>query len=499
MAKKTQVGNPYTAHKKQKWAPRKKHVPKTASRADRQLFRYRDLLEDFYKLGDELVGRTGLVVLPGFNCAHSTDQFRPVHWEPNWRVRPSFVALSVGTGAAGELKLRLVTAESRYDAATGKLKYTNSNGRDGLAYYTFTNEPRPGGGEDVLDSEGSHVLFTAANNCLQALIESAGKPVQSLVLPRLLCVVEGDRIPIDNKKLEALVNSMPEAMRSDYRKARLREVTVVSCGTKFADATLLTDKELKAAFAEKRAWEDFSELLGADMPNPTRKLLRAANPAKRVIDGFLTFNGQPVEHFKADGNTVEVKCFEHEAVTVSAAEWSEFSAVGLKAGWVASAPEPLWERMLAEMRRHLPLPEMALDSDLLDAIAEPDQPIQFSKTFEQVLENEPEAVVRAMLGTFPLGASVRKYVQPHELLAAAKAPEEPMRVGAYAKVQVVATTDFNSLPSHSTGSFWPTESEIIRHQAPVWSEELDGVELEPGDVAESEVPCAQALREQIAE
>ena len=499
---KKSVGNPYTAHKQPRRGPvKKRFVPKTASRADRQLFRYRDLMEDFYRLGDELVGRTGLLALPGNGCAHSTEIFRPVHTEPNWKSRPLFVALSVGRGASGELKLRLCGAESKFDPKSGLLRYRNGDGRDQLCSFDFTMEPHPGAYGNVLDADAEHVLFTAANNCLQTLLESCGKPTQSLALPRLLVVIEGDKSPVDYKKLEAIVADVPESMRGQYRKALLAGAEVVSCGTRFIDARLLPDGELRRAFVQRRAWEDFGELLGVDMPNPARKMLRPSNPARRVLRDFPTFNGRPVAGFKfVAENSVEVSFFDQEnSTTVSAEDWKRFCVAGLPSGWAAAAPEALYERLMGDMRQCLPLPEMALDSDLLDALAEPDQPIQFSVSFETVLGQEPAAVSRAMLNTFPKGASVRNHVQEHELLAAARAPELPLRVGSYSKIQVVETASFNKLPNHSTGSFWPTESDIVRNQAPVWSEELDGMELEEGDVAERPVPCIQAAREKIAE
>jgi hypothetical protein len=143
---------------------------------------------------------------------------------------------------------------------------------------------------------------------------------------------------------------------------------------------------------------------------------------------------------------------------------------------------------------------MASDSDLLDALTDPEGPLPCSRQVSKIIEEEPAAVVRACRATFPMGAAVREYVRDDELLLAARNPKKPLRVGAYARVQIVDTSELNTLPTYAVGAFWPTQADLVKNQAPVWSEELDnsGVELEPGDVSAEIVQCAQTARENYA-
>lgn len=463
-------GSPYTAHKHVKKV-RRNFIPPGAAgnaRTARQLFRYEDLKGEYFRNANALTGRTALVVLPGHGCAHSTDQFRPVHWEPQWRSRPFFVLLSAEKNGS-QHRLTLAGATSKFDDSAGLLRYANGMG-DQPCQYDFTKEPRAGAFGDVLDGAQHHVLFTAGNNCLQALVDSDDQTLQSLVLPRLLCLIEGSHMPIDQKKLDAVCAAIPEDLRAQYRQRRIEEAIVVSLGTKFADASLMPDKEIRKAFREKRCYEDYSELLGADMPNPVRKVLMVKNPARTVL-----------------------------------------AAAGMGAGWDVTASQETMEMLLTQMRTRLPLPELASDNDLLDALAEPDRPIRFSRQFSDIVKAEPAAVCRAMRNTFPLGASVRDYVKDDELLAAARNPENPLRVSAYARIQVVKSADLGNLPPFATGTFWPDPEAWatwvanrveVRQQAPVWEEpenEVANVDLEPGDVSDVEVPCAQLTRENIAE
>lgn len=461
MKKGGKSSGPYTAHLKGKRRESPK-FRKPDSKAERQLFRYYDLREDFYRIAHNVAGRTAILALPGPGCTHSTEQFRPVHWENRFKSRPFFVAVSASM-EKGEPKLELIGATSAADLTSGKLKYSNGDERHGQRQscsYDFLAEPQPGAQGAVLDSEARHVLFTAANNCLQELIASADKSTEELSLPRLVCLIEGDRIPIDQAKLEALVALVPEELRAQYRTRRVEAASILSLGTRFADAALLPDAEIKRALADNRAYEDFTDLLGASLPNPIRKVLYPFNPAKGVL-----------------------------------------GRAGLGKDWHVHADEAAYERLMDDMRACLPLPELAAPGDILDALADPDHQIRFSRKLADIMATEPASVVRAMRATFPMGAAVREYVKDDELFAAAQNPELPLRVGAYARIQVVesAALGTSRLPSYATGSFWPMAGDLVKNQAPVWSEDLESRELEPGDVSDHVIPCAQTLRESISQ
>jgi len=454
-------GNPYTAHTR-KGGDRRRDNFKPGDKSQRQLCRYLDLREDFLRYADCLVGRGALLVLPGPGCAHSIDQFRPLHWEKQWSQRPFFVLLTATRGSDGEPMLNLYGATSRYDEVSGKLKYSNGDVRGNehfLCSYNFMQEPGAGAIGQVLDSKARHVLFTAANNCLQALVASVDNDVEHLSLPKLVCLLTSNRLPIDPKKVDAIADQFPEGFREPYRNRLVAEAEIVSQGTRFVDAAIVLDADLKRAFLEQRAYEDFTDLLGAPLPNPIRKVLKAANPARKIL---------------ADYN--------------------------LEGNWADLADEELYNKLLAAMRTSVPLPELVSDSDLLDALMAPEAPLPVSRIINQVIAEDPEAVARAMRSTFPMGAAVREYVRDDELITAALNPKEPLRVGAYAKIQIVDAAALNTLPSYAIGSFWPTQADLVKSQAPVWTEELDEInqELEPGDLADHVVQCAQTIRENCA-
>jgi hypothetical protein len=389
-----------------------------------------------------------MIALPGWGCQHSAEQFRPVHWERRWRVRPFFVLLSVGREEAEKrFTLKLTGATSFFDADAQKLRYVNGNGQK-PCQYDYLRQPARGGQPPVLDGAANHVLFTAANNLLQELVNTANQPTTELALPKLVCLVEGRHIPVDYKKIEALSASIPEELREQYKQRLVKEAEILSLGTRFGNAAVMPDNAIVKAFTEKRAYEDYSELLGAETANPARKILMAANPASAVL-----------------------------------------AKNGLEPGWDETAQQETVEQLFAEMREMLPLPELVSDTDLLDALAEPNKPLKLSRTLSDLADREPAAVIRALRNTMPNGAALREHITNDELLAAARNPYSPLRVGAYSRIQVVKTEDLHSLPGYATGSFWTTEG--YRAQLPVWAGE-------DGQASDEPVACAQLQREQIA-
>lgn len=404
-----------------------------------------------------------MIVLPGIGGRHSTEQFRPVHWERTWRVRPIYVLLSVGREET-RYTLKLHSSISLYDETVQKLRYVNGNGKK-ESQFDYLRQPAVGARAPVLDGAAHHVLFTAANNLLQELVNTADREVEELVLPRLVCLVEGKHLPIDPQKLDRLSEKMPAAVRELYKQRRAEEAEILSLGTRFCDAEVMTDAAVKKAFREKRAYEDFSDLLGAETANPARKILMAANPAGHV----LSKNGLEPGWDEAA----------HQALDCDADAYNERLA----------AHQGLYEKLLAEMRAMLPLPELVSDSDLLDALAEPNKPIRLSRTLADLCEREPGAVIRAMRNTMPFGAALREHVRDDELLSAARNPYSPMIVGAYSKIQVVKTEDFNSLPDYATGSFWSTPQQAVS-QLPVWPEAV-GDGSEEGAAQEGVADCEQ--------
>lgn len=458
MSKKESV-SPYTAHMKPRVKRQNDGISVTVStdRAARQHSRYASLKAQFNRCARQLVGRTAMIALPGWGCKHSTEQFRPVHWERRWRTRPFFVLLSVGRDDQNQFTLNLVGATSFFDPETQKLRYINGDGQK-PCQYDYMRHPTRGAGAPVLDGDADYVLFTAANNLLQELVNTASQPPKQLTLPRLVCLVEGRHIPLDYKKIEALAESIPEELREQYKQRLAKEAEIVSLGTRFGNAAVMPNNAITKAFTEKRAYEDYSELLGAEIANPARKILMAANPAAAVL-----------------------------------------AQNGLEPGWDETAPQELFEKLFGEMRQMLPLPELILDTDLIDALAEPNKPLKLSRALSDLVEQEPAAVIRALRNSMPPGAALREHITNEELLVAARNPYSPLRVGSYSRIQVVNTEDFNSLPDYATGNFWSIAG--WRPQFPVWvgkNGSGTGVDFEPGDIRRDQVECLQLKREKIA-
>lgn len=453
--------SPYTAHVSKK---KQTHAPRIVNdRAERQHSRYSALKSQFNKCARNLVGRTAMLVLPGIGARHATEQFRPVHWERQWRVRPIYVLLSVGWDGQ-RYSLKLHSGISLYDAAAQKLRYMNGNGKK-ESLFDFLRPPAAGASAPILDGSVNYVLFTAANNLLQELVNTADQDVGELTLPRLVCLIEGKHLPLDPQKLDRLAAKMPAATRELYKQRKAEEAEIVSLGTRFCDAEVMTDAAIKKAFREKRAYEDYSDLLGAETANPARKILMARNPASAV----LTKNGLAPGWDEAA----------HQALDCDAEAYSARLA----------EHQGLYEKLLAEMRGMLPLPELVSDSDLLDALAEPSKPIRLSRTLADLCEKEPGAVIRAMRNTMPFGSALREHVRDDELINAARNPYSPMIIGAYSKIQVVKTEDFSSLPAYATGSFWSTPQQAVS-QLPVWPEgDMPG--SEEGVAQEGAADCEQ--------
>lgn len=470
--------SPYTAHLskgKKRFFPKKKQYVGN-DRAARQRSRYASLTAQFRKCANRLVGRTAMLVLPGLGCRHSSEHFRPVHWERKYRARPFFVLLSVGKEES-RYTLRLAGATSFYDAATQKLRYMNSDSTGSRpCMYDFMRQPGREDHDTILNGEADHVLFTAANNLLQELVNTSDLPTKSLSLPKLVCLIEGKHIPIDHNKVEKLAARMPEAMRSRYKQSLVEGAEVISMGTRFADASVLVTGAIRQAFEDMRAYEDYRELLGAETANPARKILMAENPASYVLEQ----NGLEPGWDEAAHQQLETENPEEYKARLE-------------------EHQGLYEKLLSDMRKLLPLPEIASDSDLLDAIAEPNRPIRFSRALSDLIDKEPGTVVRAMRNTLPLGAALRDHVRDDELLSAARNPYSPLTVGAYSKIQVANTEEFDALPDYAAGGFWSTRPQSAAAQLPVWSGDTSVVELEVGDAKnDGVVPCLQLTREQIA-
>ncbi len=461
MREEVQAPSPYTAHMGKKARKSRSGAAHSVDRAARQHSRYSSLKAQFNKCCRQLIGRTAIMVLPGQGCQHSVEQFRPVHWERRWRTRPFFVLLSVGKEGQ-QYTLKLAGATSYFDETSKKLRYVNGNG-DRPCAYDYLRPPARGGKAPVLDGASNHVLFTAANNYLQELVNKANQPAAPLALPKLMCLITARHVPIDFKKVEALAAEMPESLREQYKQSLVKEAEVLSLGTRFGSAAVMPDAAIAQAFKEKRVYEDYSDMLGAETANPTRKILMATNPASAVL-----------------------------------------AQNGLEEGWDAEADQDLYEKLLAEMRAQLPLPELVSDSDLIDALAEPNKPVRPSRALTDLIAQEPAAVVRALRNTMPHGAALREHVTEQELLAAAANPYAPLTVGAYSKIQVVDTEALDTLPDFATGSFWSTDGWVApsHPQLPVWSsgDGPEGIELEEGDIkTDGVVECIQLKRDMIAE
>lgn len=382
--------------------PRYKEVRPDMDRTARQLLRHADLLSQYGSAADVLVGRSALVVLPGQGSQHDASMFRPVHKElPQFPKRPQFVLLSAE--AANKLVLSVVESYPQH----GKLVYNVVDSFD------FTLTPVKGGTGETLDAS-RHVLLTAGNNLLQELVNTADidDAVKDLVLPQLVVMANG-KVVIDEAKLEKLAETIePAELRPIWMQRRREGAEIMSLDTLFADGELVSDRELSAAFRQRRAYENFEPLLGSRESNPARKVFMAKNPARDVL-----------------------------------------KEANLPDNWAESATDDgQVETLLAAMRAKLPIPELALYTDLLEGLAEPTKPLDFSNSVNHV---PPSAIVRAMRATIPAASAMLKHVTDDELLAAAHNPHEPLIVHAYSKVQLFRTEQLNNLPNYAAGSFFP--------------------------------------------
>lgn len=364
---------------------------------ERQINRHADLLEQYRDVCGkfQLTGRSAMVVLPGAGCRHDPNMFRPVHrLEPDFRNRPTFVMLSAGENCS----LTLNVAESRPN--NGKLQYKVTR------QHNYTLSPEVGCGFGPRLDAQHHVIMTAANNLLQELINTASKEPGSVALPKLVLMTK--RIKVDDRKLRAVAESVDEALRDLFIKKRREESEIISHGQLFGDAELLYDGEIKAAFNNELAYEDYEELLGAEHINPARKVFMAANPAMALL--------------------------------------REAGVHKLPAGAQSDA---IIAEILPKMRERLPWPELATDEDLLEALAKPTAPVNFSVKISQLPSS---VIVRAMRAALPPAAALREHVTDDELLEAARDPSKPLVVHAYSKIQVVLTEDLRDLPNYATGS-----------------------------------------------
>lgn len=364
---------------------------------ERQIKRHGDLLEQYRRACavSDLAERSAMVVLPGAGCRHDPNMFRPVHrMEPNFRNRPTFIILSAGERCS----LTLNVVESRPN--NGKLQYRVTRQHN----YTLAPEVGCGLGQR-LDAQ-HHVIMTAANNLLQELINTAAKPAKPLVLPKLVLMTK--RIKTDERKIRALAEKMNPTLRDLFVKKRREESEIVSHGELFGDAEVLYDGEIKAAFNNELAYEDYEDLLGAEHINPARKVFLAANPAMALL---------------------------REA--------------GVHKLPVGPQSDAIIAEILPKMRERLPWPELATDEDLLEALAKPAAPINFSVKISAL---PASSIVRAMRAAMPAAAALREHVTDDELQEAARDPSKPLVVHAYSKTQVFLTKDLFDLPNYASGS-----------------------------------------------
>jgi hypothetical protein len=372
--------------------------PVVDDRTARQLRRHSDLMFQYREVAAVVQGRSALVALPGHGCQHDPFMFRPVHKDPpRFRSRPQLIHLSV----AGD---QLVLSEVESVPVNGKLVYSVKRSFD------FALRPVRGAQAPALDGAINHVLLTQGNNLLQELVNTADQPAGELTLPQLVILV--NKVRVDEGKLAKLVSAIePPELRPMYAQKRRESAEVYSLGELFGDAALLADAEIAAGFRQERAFENYEPMLGAHEINPARKVFMARNPAREVLQ-----------------------------------------EMNLPVGWAEQADEQLFETLFGKMRALLPLPEMATDSDLLDGLAEPGKPINFSVPVDHLPSS---AVIRAMRAALPPGKAVVNHVTDDELLVAARKPYDPLVVNAYAKVQVFSTEALRTLPTYAAGSFFP--------------------------------------------
>lgn len=375
---------------------------KAASRAavaltERQINRHADLLEQYREVCGKvkLAGRSAMVVLPGAGCRHDPNMFRPVHrLEPDFRNRPTLVILSAGAHCT----LTLNVVESRPN--NGKLQYKV------IRQHNYTLAPAVGCGLGPRLDAQHHVIMTAANNLLQELINTANKTPSRPALPKLVLMTK--RIKVDDRKLRAIAESVEPNLRELFIRKRREESEIISHGQLFGDAELLYDGEIKAAFNNELAYEDYEELLGAEHINPARKVFLAANPAMALL---------------------------REA--------------GVHKLTTGPQSDAIIADILPKMRERLPWPELATDEDLLEALAKPTTPVNFSVKISAL---PASSIVRAMRAALPPAAALREHVTDDELLEAARDPSKPLIVHAYSKIQICLTAALHDLPNYATGS-----------------------------------------------
>jgi hypothetical protein len=365
--------------------------------------RYRDLIRQFDGCYKKLIGRNTLLVMPGNQCTHAPDEPRPVHVDwPRWKSRPEFVFLTVGLE-------RMMLSVARSEHRAGALFYMNGNGELPCSF-DFYQMPRKGAHGEVLDGFKQHKLFANGCDMLQKLLDEQDEPAGDLVLPRLLIKTSRGRVDIDESKFAAMVAAIrPELREANYESKKRSEAVVTHLGETYCDAAVMSDEAVKDGFIENRAFEDYSALLGTTRSNPYRKIHLASNPAFAVL-----------------------------------------TEMNLPLDWASTATTELVDRMLKEMRHRLPLPERALDSDLIDALENPSQPVKFSVPVEKV---PIPAIVKAMKNALPKGSALRHSVEDADLHAAAQKPDEDLFVRNYSKIQVFSHESIR-LPSYASGTFF---------------------------------------------
>jgi hypothetical protein len=399
---------PTKAYKK----PGKKNRPQTAAgaksnhdeRTKRQLDRHRDLMWQYNQLAHSLVGRAAFEVLPGPGSEFDPDMFRPVHKElPKFHGRPTFIVLRVVRHD------RLIISEVESLPNGNRLEYTVKR------WYDFGLPPIRGAQGEALDGPANHVLLTAGNNLLQELINTVDVEHEQLeepALPKLVIML--DKVRIDEAKLEKLAAAIePADLRPRYMQGRREAAEISSLGELFGDAEVLKDAEIAAGLRQRRAYENFEELLGAPEQNPARKIFMAKNPAREIL-----------------------------------------KAADLPEDWAESADQALIDGLIAKMREAIPMHERASDADILDGLVDPNRNINFSVPVDRL----PSSVVlKAMRAAIPPARAVLKHVTDAELLHAARHPYSPLRVHAYSRIQVVRADSLTALPSYASGSFFHVE------------------------------------------
>jgi hypothetical protein len=333
------------------------------------------------------------------------EMFRPVHKElPKFRGRPTFIVLRVVRHD------RLLISEVESLPGGNKLQYTVKR------WFDFGLPPLRGAKGEALDGPANHVLLTAGNNLLQELINTVDTEYEELSEPSLpKLVIMLDRVRIDEAKLEKLAAAIePAELRPRYMQGRREAAEISSLGELFGDAEVLMDAEVAAGLRQRRAYEDFEELLGAPEQNPARKIFMANNPAREIL-----------------------------------------RAANLTGDWAESADEATVDGLIAKMREAIPLHERASDSDMLDGLTAPGKDLRFSVPIDRIAS---QVVIKAMRAAIPPARAILKHVTDAELLEAAKHPYSPLLVHAYSKIQVVRADSLTALPSYASGTFFAVDT-----------------------------------------